>query len=336
MERAQCHCPDQGAGCGTHGDSLLSLTDWWRREGCPWKWWPDRGFGDVPNIGYSERPISLRSTAPKLSDASGTLLPAPTPLLLLVISHGMLNALLPAAAALVSSPSAAHQLAGLPHSLAEHAAAVAHCRAILPELFDDDENCGQLNPSALATTSSLMREFSGFDARFATLAGGCFWGLELALQRTPGVLCTAVGYTQGHAEFPTYAEVCRETTGHTEAVLVLYDRGVVSYAALAELLFERIGDPTMLNRVGRDQGPQYRTGVYFHSEAQAAEARTAFEREAIGWRSSGREVVTEVLPAKIFWSAEEVHQRFLAKGNGRSGRPQSAAKGATELIRCYG
>ena len=107
-----------------------------------------------------------------------------------------------------------------------------------------------------------MREFSGRDARFATFAGGCFWGLELAFQRTPGVLCTAVGYTQGHTESPSYAEVCSEATGHTEAVLLLYDRAIVSYAALAELLFERIGDPTMLNRVGRDQGPQYRTGMY--------------------------------------------------------------------------
>ena len=86
----------------------------------------------------------------------------------------------------------------------------------------------------------------------------------------------------------------------------------------------------------RDRGPQYRTGMYFHSEAQEAEARLAFEREASGWKSSGRPVVTELRPAGIFWPAEEEHQRFLEKGNGRSGKPQSAEKGTGEEIRCYG
>jgi len=191
-----------------------------------------------------------------------------------------------ALAALVSKPSSS--LTGLPHSLAEHAAAMAGSRAILPEISDDDTNCGHLGPRALATTTSMMREFAGRDARFATFAGGCFWGLELNLQRTPGVLCTAVGYTQGQLEFPSYAKVSTEATGHTEAVLVLYDRATITYAALAELLFERIGDPTMLNRVGRDQGTQYRTGMYFHSESQAAEARLALEREVTVLRRQTR------------------------------------------------
>ena len=96
-----------------------------------------------------------------------------------------------------------------------------------------------------------MRLHGGCDAHaHRHNAGGCFWGLQLAYQRLPGVLCTAVGYTQGHADFPSYAEVCRGTTGHTEAVLLLYDRSVVSYAALSDLFFERVGDPTQLNRVG--------------------------------------------------------------------------------------
>ena len=76
--------------------------------------------------------------------------------------------------------------------------------------------------------------------------------------------------------------------------------------------------------------------MYFHSEAQEAEAQIAFEREASGWKSSGRDVVTEVRPASIFWPAEEEHQQFLEKGNGRSGKAQSAEKGADETIRCYG
>ena len=127
-------------------------------------------------------------------------------------------------------------LSGLPRSLAEHAAIFAGSGATLPEVFD--ESCGP--PER--------------DAGFATFAGGCFWGVELAYQRTPGVLCTCVGYTQGHSTLPSYAEVCSEATGHTEAILLLYDHSVVQYAALAELLFERIGDPTMVNRVGYATG----------------------------------------------------------------------------------
>ena len=244
---------------------------------------------------------------------------------MLVVAH-----LLPTAALVDYSA-----LSGLKQrSLAQHAASYAFCNTALPELFDDDENVGLLDDKARTSTTKLMQEFSGCDARFATFAGGCFWGMELAFQRLPGVLSTAVGYTQGHADFPSYSEVCKETTGHTEAVLLLYDRSIVSYETLSDLFFERVGDPTQLNRVGNDRGEQYRTGMYFHSPAQEAEARTAFAREARGW--FGRDVVTEVLPARVFWPAEEVHQRFLEKGNGRSGTPQSAEKGATETIRCYG
>ena len=227
-------------------------------------------------------------------------------------------------------------LSGLPRSLASHAANYAYCGAVLPEVYDSEDGIEALDSAALESTTALMRLYNGCDARFATFAGGCFWGLELEMQRAPGVLVTAAGYTQGHAKLPSYAEVCRETTGHTEAVLVLYDRNVVSYATLADLFFDRVGDPTRLNRVGNDRGEQYRTGLYHHSSDQEVEARAAFEREAKTWRSSGREVVTEVEPAAVFWPAEEVHQRFLEKGNGRSGMPQSAEKGATELIRCYG
>jgi len=167
----------------------------------------------------------------------------------------------------------------------------------------------------------------------ATFAGGCFWGLELAYQREPGVLATCVGYTQGQSEYPSYPQVCSEATGHTEAVLVTYDPNVVTYAKLADLLFDRIPDPTMLNRVGRDRGTQYRTGMYVHSAEQLIDAQTAFDREDKTW--FGRSVVTEVAPAQIFWPAEEEHQQYLEKG-GRFGRAQTAIKGATDEIRCYG
>lgn len=173
------------------------------------------------------------------------------------------------------------------------------------------------------------------NAHVTTFAGGCFWGLELAYQREPGVLATCVGYTQGHGEYPTYKQVCSEETGHTEAVLLIYDPDAVSYARLADLFFDRIPDPTMLNRVGRDRGTQYRTGMYAHSEDQLVKAQIAFDRENRTWKTSGRPIVTEVALAQTFWPAEEPHQRYLEKG-GRYKRPQSAEKGAAEEIRCYG
>lgn len=169
----------------------------------------------------------------------------------------------------------------------------------------------------------------------ATFAGGCFWGLELAYQREPGVLSTCVGYTQGFTPYPEYRQVCQEETGHTEAVLLTYDPNKVSYARLAYVLFDQIPDPTMLNRVGKDRGTQYRTGMYAHSKAQLAEAQIEFDRESRSWEISGRPVVTEVNMATVFWPAEEPHQRYLEKG-GRFGRPQSPTKGCLDEIRCYG
>ena len=174
----------------------------------------------------------------------------------------------------------------------------------------------------------------------ATFAGGCFWGIQLAFDREPGVLATCVGYTQGNNDtttttgtFPTYSEVCSEETGHTEACLIAYDPILVSYSRLAELMFDFIPDPTMLNRVGKDRGTQYRTGLYGHSKEQFKMAQIAFDRENRMW--FGREVMTEVKHATVFWPAEEHHQCYLEKG-GSYGRSQISDKGCNDEIRCYG
>lgn len=168
----------------------------------------------------------------------------------------------------------------------------------------------------------------------ATFAGGCFWGLQLAFEREPGVVESVVGYTQGDAARPTYAAVCAEETGHTEGVLVAFAPDVVSFARLASVLFDVVGDPSQLNRVGRDRGTNYRTGMYAHSDDQLSAAEEAFVVENNQWKSSGRPVVTEVKNAAVFWPAEEIHQRYLENGD-RFGRPQSAAKGCADEIR-YG
>ena len=165
----------------------------------------------------------------------------------------------------------------------------------------------------------------------ATFAGGCFWGLELAFQRVPGVAYTMVGYTQGEEELPTYNQVCSGATGHTEAVSVYYDPNEVTYEQLLDTFFDRV-NPTTVNGQGNDFGKQYRTGVYFHTDEQRDLAKARFEKEQTRYK---KRIATELKEATPFWPAEKYHQQYLEKG-GRSGNPQSAEKGATEPIRCYG
>lgn len=150
----------------------------------------------------------------------------------------------------------------------------------------------------------------------ATFAGGCFWGVQLAYDNEPGVIASCVGYTQGHAMFPSYAEVCAEETSHTEACLVVFDPEIVAYARLAEVMFGIIPDPRMLNRVGKDRGTQYRTGLYAHSDHQLLQSQEAYDKENRMWKTSGRTVMTEVKMAQPFWPAEEEHQSYLEKNTG--------------------
>ena len=145
----------------------------------------------------------------------------------------------------------------------------------------------------------------------ATFAAGCFWGVEAAFRQVPGVVATTVGYTGGGTRNPTYQEVCTDRTGHAEAVQVEFDPAQVSYEQLLEV-FWGDHDPTQLNRQGPDVGTQYRSGIFFHSEAQ----RTAGERSKKTLEQSrryARPVVTEILPAPEFFPAEEYHQRYLEK-----------------------
>jgi peptide-methionine (S)-S-oxide reductase len=150
----------------------------------------------------------------------------------------------------------------------------------------------------------------------AMFALGCFWGAERKFWEIPGVYSTAVGYAAGQTANPTYREVCSGMTGHTEAVLVIFDPGKISYAALLKTFWES-HDPTQGMRQGNDVGTQYRSGIYYHDEAQrqAAEAsREAFQKElkAAGYGK----ITTEILPAPEFYYAEDYHQQYLAKNPG--------------------
>ncbi len=143
------------------------------------------------------------------------------------------------------------------------------------------------------------------DTEKAIFAGGCFWGVEHYFQRAHGVRSTRVGYTGGHKDDPTYEEVCSGNTGHAEAIEVEYDPRETTYEALARLFFET-HDPTQSDRQGPDVGHQYRSAVYYLSEAQRETAEHLIEL----LRAKGYDVVTEVEPATAFWPAEDYHQRY--------------------------
>ncbi|CAI9774062.1 unnamed protein product [Fraxinus pennsylvanica] len=166
---------------------------------------------------------------------------------------------------------------------------------------------------------------------FAQFGAGCFWGVELAYQRVPGVTKTEVGYTQGYLHNPTYEDVCSGTSNHSEVVRVQYDPKECSYDTLLDLFWAR-HDPTTLNRQGNDVGTQYRSGIYFYTPDQEKAALESRDRHQ---KLLNMKIVTEILPAKKFYRAEEYHQQHLAKG-GRFGFRQSAEKGCNDPIRCYG
>jgi peptide-methionine (S)-S-oxide reductase len=145
----------------------------------------------------------------------------------------------------------------------------------------------------------------------ATFAAGCFWGVEDAFRKLPGVKETAVGYTGGRFENPTYRDVCSDRTGHAEAVEVTFDPEEVSYEQLLDVFWEN-HDPTTMNRQGPDVGSQYRSAIFTHSPEQEAAARTSKERLAASHRYS-RPIVTEIVPSSTFYRAEEYHQQYFEK-----------------------
>ena len=146
----------------------------------------------------------------------------------------------------------------------------------------------------------------------ATLAGGCFWCLEAVFRRLKGVESVISGYMGGVAPNPTYRDVCTGTTGHAEVVQIRFDPAVISYADLLEVFFA-IHDPTTLNRQGPDVGTQYRSAIFYHTEAQLAAALESREVLEASGRLGDRQVVTEIVAATRFWAAEEYHQRYYEK-----------------------
>lgn len=145
----------------------------------------------------------------------------------------------------------------------------------------------------------------------AVFAGGCFWGVESAFKSIDGVIETTVGYTGGSTENPDYSEVCSGTTGHAEAVQVVFDPNAVSFEELARLFFE-VHDPTSINCQGLDFGSQYRSAIYTADDLQRETVEALIEElYARGYR-----IVTQVEPVGTFWSAEEYHQDYYERQGG--------------------
>jgi peptide-methionine (S)-S-oxide reductase len=145
----------------------------------------------------------------------------------------------------------------------------------------------------------------------ATFGAGCFWGIEAAFRRIPGVVDAAVGYSGGHTVNPTYQDVCTDETGHAEVVQVTFDPAKVSYEQLLDA-FWAMHDPTQRNRQGPDFGSQYRTAIFFHSTEQEAAAKKSKAAQDAS-KKFGRPIATEITAAGRFYRAEEYHQKYLEK-----------------------
>ncbi|RNA69278.1 peptide-methionine (S)-S-oxide reductase MsrA [Alteribacter keqinensis] len=149
----------------------------------------------------------------------------------------------------------------------------------------------------------------------ATFAGGCFWCMVKPFDELPGIIEVRSGYTGGHVKNPSYKEVKQGDTGHFEAVKITYDPSLFSYESLLELYWPQI-DPTDAEGQFIDRGPQYRTAIFYHSYEQ----KTAAEKSKQRVEENGpfnKPVVTEILPAEVFYPAEEMHQKFYKKNPDR-------------------
>lgn len=149
----------------------------------------------------------------------------------------------------------------------------------------------------------------------ATFAAGCFWGVEDAFMKVRGVKSTRVGYTGGNLTDPTYEDVCTDRTGHAEAIQLKYDPKGISYKELLEL-FWSLHNPTTVNRQGPDIGTQYRSSIFFHTPEQEKIAKRV--KQELNGSKFQNKIVTEIVPASIFYPAEEYHQKYYQKIGGGS------------------
>lgn len=169
--------------------------------------------------------------------------------------------------------------------------------------------------SASATSSANGDAGPQVQREVAVLAGGCFWGMEDLLRKIPGVLETEVGYTGGTTQNPTYETVHLGTTGHAESVRIVFDPSNLSYAELLEKWYFRMHNPTTLNQQGNDVGSQYRSAIFYTSEAQRRTAEEVKARVQASGHVQGT-IVTQIVPASAWTAAEGYHQDYLVNNPG--------------------
>ncbi|KAL3917425.1 MAG: hypothetical protein SGPRY_006409 [Prymnesium sp.] len=222
----------------------------------------------------------------------------------------------------------------------------------IPQVSAYGKSPGERQLAILTRTPEEQHSTNQQQTSYAVFAAGCFWGVELAFARLPGVLHTDVGYTGGSTESPSYRDVTTGRTGHAEAVRVGYDPSRIRYSDLLDVFFD-CHDPTTSNRQGNDVGTQYRSAIFYgdEEERQMAVAAISAEQKRIvqlalpvssshgililfTWcvlhRVQGKQVVTQLESLGPFYAAETYHQQYLVKGG------QSGSKGDTTPIRCYG
>lgn len=144
------------------------------------------------------------------------------------------------------------------------------------------------------------------------LAGGCFWGVEEYMSRIEGVVDTEVGYANGNMNNPSYEHVCTGTTGHAETTYIKFNEKIIPLEALLNR-FWKIIDPTLLNRQGGDIGNQYRTGIYYVDKKDLPIINKTLNEQKVKYE---KEIVTEIMPLSVFFTAEEYHQDYLKKNPG--------------------
>lgn len=167
----------------------------------------------------------------------------------------------------------------------------------------------------MVSESYLGREHLIFmpNLQTAVLGGGCFWCLEAVFDNLEGVKSVESGYMGGHADKPTYRQVCEGNTGHVEVVRVTFDADELSFSELLDVFFT-IHDPTTLNRQGNDVGTQYRSVIFYNSEQQRRDAEEAIAK-LNGSHTYPQPLVTAIEPAKEFFMAEDYHQEYFANNS---------------------